>query len=276
MLDSATTRDLLERHHRRLRVLLRALLAESADAAAAWNETVARIGRVPSPADADRFGPWADGIAREVAGEWRRRKGHLPFTDDLCRQLAESAIASPRVAQERPRRSRRFLNGCPSPKGPVSPPLRHAAVDRANRRGRRSAAVGDGARSGHLARDTHLGAHRTHRPTPGQHRLAARADLTRLVLQLLNGAISADSRLVLETLLLADAPAQGALSSLCRAGSRTGMARWRAPVISESPAPTAGKLTIREWLVTITFVAACVVVVLFVILLFTGQLRGLL
>ena len=47
-------------------------------------------------------------------------------------------------------------------------------------------------------------------------------------------------------------------------------------MIPESPAPTAGKLTIREWLVTITFVAACVVVILFVILLFTGHLRGLL
>src|SRR5262249_174920 len=98
-------------------------------------------------------------------------------------------------------------------------------------------------------------------------------DLGRLTGQLLDGTITDDGRLVLETLLLADPAAQAhyhrhvALCAELRMGLR-GL-----PPLPEPPAPAAPQVSRREKFVTWAFVAACAVVFLFLIFLFTGWLR---
>ena len=123
-------------------------------------------------------------------------------------RLAESAIASPRVAQERPRALAAILERLPQPEKDL---LRRRYAMRLSIE---QIAAADARPPSATARDldilhvTLILALQDASPDSGPASPGGAADLTRLVLQLLNGTISADSRLVLETLLLADAPAQ--------------------------------------------------------------------
>jgi hypothetical protein len=89
--------------------------------------------------------------------------------------------------------------------------------------------------------------------------------------QLLNGMITNDGRVVLETLLLADVPAQ---AHYARHAALLTDLTWifrGEPPLPESPPEPPG-LTRREKVVTAAFLVCCTIAFLIIILLFTGLL----
>jgi RNA polymerase sigma-70 factor, ECF subfamily len=264
---TADQREELRRHRRRLLILLRALLPNRDDAEAAWRETIARISRQRRPS-ADDFPRWA----REVASEHRKQTNPLPFSDDLFRQLAESAGTSPKVAEERPRALGEILDRLPPPEKELlrrKYTLGLTAEQIAAAEGRPAAVV---RRDLTILHGTLVSALQEALPDGGPAEPGGASDLGRLADQLLDGTISEDGRLVLETLLLADAAAQ---AHYHRHVALAVELAWRyagEPKLPDLPSRRR-RLTAREWLVTIAFVLVCLATIAFATLLFTGQLK---
>jgi DNA-directed RNA polymerase specialized sigma24 family protein len=267
--DSAAVEGLIRQHFRRLYVYLRALLPGS-DPEAALLETVERIRRMADRSAADRFADWADGVAVQVAADWRKKLFVVPFSDDLFRQLADSARPILDQCDRRPEVLARVL-------GQLPPPERELlerkytfflpAEELAGAYGRTTAEV---VRDLTAVRGTLVAAVREGLPDTGPPPSGGAADVGRLADQLLDGTITEDGRLVLETLLLADAAAQ---AHYHRHAALAADLTWhyagprRFP---ELPAPVARRtVSTREWLVTAAFVVAVLAVAVFVVVRLT-------
>jgi DNA-directed RNA polymerase specialized sigma24 family protein len=250
-------------------------LPDGADADAALRETLLRIGRRRSSGPGGRFDERAIEVAREVAAERRKATVRLPFSDDLFRQLADRSGPPPERIEARAWALAECLHQLP-------PPERNLLRQRYEL-GRTIAqiAAADGRPPTTVVRDLSglheslLSALSATAPDGGPDPPGGAADLGRLADQLLDGTISDDSRLVLETLLLADAPAQ---AHYARHAALVTDLTWDyrgAPILPEQPAdePQPAAITRREKLVTVAFVVCCTVAMLVVVFLFTGWLR---
>ena len=272
MAESAPIAELIDRHRRRLYILLRALLPQSRDAEAAWRQTLNRLGRRSRSAPSNDFAQWANGVAREVAAE-RRQSLETPFSDDLFRQLADSAPSSLDVADRRPQAVAEILDRLPPPEKELL--RRRYALDLtadqiAAAEGRPPAVV---SRDLMILHSTLVSTLHDELPDGGPEPPGGATDLGRLTDQLLDGTISDDGRLVLETLLLADAAAQ---AHYHRHVALAVELQWKYRGEPESPKFTVlprRRVTARELTVTIAFVAACLAAAVFIALLITGQMK---
>jgi DNA-directed RNA polymerase specialized sigma24 family protein len=258
----------LFRRHRRLTHYLRALLPDASETETAFDETVRRILDPAKAFPAKGAATWADGIAREVATERRKAARTLPFSDALFRQLADAAGSALDEVEGRHRALAETL--------PQLPPPERELLRRRYELGLTAAqiAASEGRPAAMVLREL-AGLHESlanavlARGSPAP--LGGAADLGRLCFQLLDGTIGDDSRLVLETLLLADTPAQAHyLRYVALVTDLIWHYRGPPPLPKvESPAPVPG-LSRKEWVVTAVFVAACAVAIVFIVLLFGG------
>jgi len=266
--DSAA-RDVLQRHHRRLAVYLRALLPGTDPDPHLWEAAerlLGQAGRAPTDRTAER----ADEIARQVAADRRKTIAPLPFSDDLFRQLADSAGPILDQSDARPAALAQILRQLPPPERDL---LRRryelglSAEQIALAEGRPTAAI---ARELTALHGSLVSAVREALPDAGPEPPGGAADLGRLTDQLLDGTITDDGRLVLETLLLADAAAQ---THYHRHAALATDLRWHyagAPALPEPPAEVRRGVTSREWAVTVGFLVAVLAIIAFVALRLTG------
>ena len=271
MPDTAVAEGLIRQHFRRLYVYLRALLPGS-DPEAALRETVERIRRPADGSAPDRFAEWADGLAVQVAADQRKRLFVLPFSDDLFRQLADSARPVLDQCERRPEVLARVLGQLPPPERELLE-RRYAffltAEEMAEVDGRTTAEV---VRDLTALRGTLVAALRENLPDAGAPPSGGAADVGRLADQLLDGTITDDGRLVLETLLLADAAAQ---AQYHRHAALAADLTWHyagpRPYPEPPPASECRPLTAREWAVTAAFLAAVLAVAAFVVVRLAGD-----
>jgi hypothetical protein len=253
---------------RRTAVIVRALVPLASDAESVRNEIAARIGEPQAKSGIER-------LARKVAAEHRRKSGRIPFSDDLFRQLADSAPKSLDVASQRPQRLATIIGQLPSTERDLLRRKYALALSV------EQIAVADGRPASVVARDLTI-LHGTlvnallevlpdgNPPPPG-----GAADLGRLSGQLLDGTISGDGRLVLETLLLGDSAAQAHYHRHVALAVELEWLFRGAPKAPEPPRPAPlQKLTRRELLVTSAFMLTCAAVAVFIFLLLTGRLRN--
>lgn len=266
MPNPAAAQDLLRRHHRRLYVYLRALLP-GASIDGPFAEIATRIARQAKQAPPDHLTDWADGITRQVAAERRRAITPLPFSDDLFRQLADSAGPILDLSEKRPAALAEVLHQLPPPERDL---LRRKyelglnAHQIAYADGRPVAVV---ARDLTALRETLVSAVREALPDAGPEPPGGAADIGRLSDQLIDGTITDDGRLVLETLLLADAAAQVHYHRHAALAADLTWDYGRAPGLPEAtPEPSRHRLSARERIVTAVFVVAILAVVAFVVL----------
>ena len=255
-------RELVRQLRRRLYVYLRALLPGS-DVAGALQEAEERIARSDAPAEP--LAEWADGVARQVALERRKTINPLPFSDDLFRQLADSAAPILDLSEKRPAVLAEIFRQLPPPERDLlrrtyDVGLSTAQIAAAD--GRPAAVV---SRELTALRESLVRAIREALPDAGPEPPGGAADIGRLSDQLLEGTITDDGRLVLETLLLADAAAQ---AHYYRHAALAADLKWHylgPPAHSErAPAlPPQPRLTTREWIVTAAFVVAVLAVITF-------------
>jgi hypothetical protein len=218
------------------------------------------------------FATWSDGIARQVAADRRKMVTPLPFSDDLFRQLADSAGPILDQSEERPAALARVLNRLPSPEREL---LRRryalglTAEQMATAESRPAAAV---ARELTALHGILVSALREELPDTGPEPPGGAADLGRLSDQLLDGTITEDGRLVLETLLLADAPAQ---VHYHRHAALVAELTWKfagPPDLPDPPRTEPRPVTAREWAVTVAFIVAVLAVIAFAVLRLYGYL----
>ena len=259
MPEAVHTRELVPSQRRRLRVFLRALLPAATDAENALKETLRRIAERSREASARDAGAWVESIARQVAQEQRKAAVTVPFSDDLFRQIADSAGPSLQLSERRPQAMIELLAQLPPPEKEL---IRRKyelgmTVDQiARAEDRPSLAVSRELAALHeslvnLLRQS-LRDHDV--PPPG-----GAADLGRLTDQLLDGTITDDGRLILETLLLADAAAQ---AHYHRHGALTVEldVHYRGePAMTDPKVPTRRPLSTGERLVTGFFLLAILV-----------------
>jgi hypothetical protein len=253
-------------------ILLRALLPTAPDVEVIWAETLLRISKQAGALPNDDFGHRADETAREVAAEQRKADHAIPFSDDLFRQLADSAVPSVDVAERRPKVLAEIIDRLPPPEKDLlrrKYALQMMTDQIAVTEGRPAAAV---ARDLVLLHGTLVSALQEALPDGGPPSPGGASDLGRMTDQLLGGTITDDSRLVLETLLLADAAAQAHYHRHVALAIELGWKYRGEPELPDVPASPRG-LSTREWAVTIAFVCACLIAVAFITLLFTGQLK---
>jgi DNA-directed RNA polymerase specialized sigma24 family protein len=264
-------RDLLKRHHRRLAVSLRALLPGTDPDPPLWEAAERLLGQADR-APADSTSEWVDGIARQVAADRRKTLAALPFSDDLFRQLADSASPILDQSEARPAALAQVVRQLPPPERDL---LRRryelglSAEQIARAEGRPTAAI---ARELTALHGSLVSAMREALPDAGPEPPGGAADLGRLADQLLDGTITDDGRLVLETLLLADAAAQAHYHR--HAALATGL-RWHytgAPALPEPRPEVPRRVTPREWAVTVGFLVAVLALIAFVVLRLTGYL----
>jgi DNA-directed RNA polymerase specialized sigma24 family protein len=264
--DPATLRDLVERHQRRMYLFLRALLPAAADAALI--EATVQLWTRGRDVRPHKFTELVDRIAAEVAAGQRP-----PFSADLVRQLADSAGPLLDQCEKRQAAVSRLLDQLPPPERDL--------LRRTYELGMTVEQIGVAERrpAGAVQRDL-VGLHVNlvsrlleSIPDGGPAPPGGAADLGRMTNQLLNGTITDDGRLVLETLLLADAPAQAHYHRHVALVAELTMRFRGLPPIPEPPPAATPRLTRREQIVTGAFIAACVTVFLVLILLFTGHLR---
>jgi len=266
--DPATLRELVKRHQRRLYLFLRALLPAAPRAEEALADaTIVLWDRGPNVRP-EHFTDLVDRVAREVAAE-----RVSPFSADLVRQLADSAEPFLDPSDKRPAALAELL-------GQLPPPERDL-LRRKYELGMTAEQIGlaENRPASAVQRDL-VGLHailvsrlREVIPDLGPEPPGGAADLGRLTDQLLDGTITDDGRLVLETLLLADAAAQAHYHRhVALVAELTMRFRGLPPVPEPSLAP-GPRVTRREQIVTGAFVAACVVAFVVLILLFTGHLR---
>jgi RNA polymerase sigma factor (sigma-70 family) len=269
--DDATLRDLLSRHRRRLYVFLRALIPAGPETDAALQESVLQIWDRAGDVRPDEFADFAEGIARKVAAERRKSPGH--FSEDLFRQIAESAGPSLDLVEKRSAALSGLMDQLPAPDRDLLRrryELRMTPDQIALAENRPVSAVNRDLAGLHASLVSAL---RERLPDAGPEPPGGANDLGRLTGQLLEGTITDDGRLVLETLLLADAAAQAHYHRhVALVGELT--LRFRGPPpLPEPPASAAPRVSRREQVVTWAFVGACTIVFLFLIFLFTGWLR---
>ena len=260
MLESAAVHELLQRHHRRLYVYLRALLPGD-DAEAALRATAERALRQGERAPPDRLAEWADEIARQVAVERRTVMTPLPFSDDLFRQLADSAGPILDLWEKRPATLKVILHQLPPPERDLLRRRHELGLTP------EQIAHADGRPTPTVVRDltalheSLVLALRETLPDAGPEPPGGAADIGRLSDQLLDGTITEDGRLILETLLLADAAAQ---AHYHRHAALAADLKWTyggpPPLPDEKLMPPRPGLTAREWTITIAFVAALLAV----------------
>ena len=276
MPDPAPPRDLLARYHRSLTHYLRALLPDAAAADEAWRDTVERMGRRGFTRPPAEFGPWAEAVAREVAAGRRKTDSEPPFSDDLFRELAQTPGLAPDRAEARARALAGLIPQLPPPERDLLRrryELRLTVEQMASADGRPPSAV---ARDLAGLHETLVGAVQAASPDGGPDPPGGAADLGRMADQLLDGTIGDDSRLVLETLLLADAPAQAHYRRHAALVTDLSWAYQGTPPLPDPPAPagpTRPPLLLRERVVTAAFVAACLATAVLVILLLSGAFR---
>ena len=262
-------RELVRQEHRRLHVYLRALLPGS-DVEGALRETEERIARSQAPTE--RPAEWADGMARQVAAERRKTITPLPFSDDLFRQLAASAGPILDLTEKRSGALAEILRQLPPPERDL---LRRkyqvglAADQIAAADGRPVAVVSRDLAALH---ESLVSALRETLPDAAPEPPGGAADIGRLSDHLLDGTITDDGRLVLETLLLADAAAQ---AHYHRHAAVVADLEWLysgRPTIPEpaQAVPAPPRLTTREWIVTAAFLVAVLAVITFAIVRFAS------
>ncbi|HEX3151257.1 MAG TPA: hypothetical protein VHR66_24480 [Gemmataceae bacterium] len=261
MADPAAVDALVGKYHRRLAVYLRALLPAAKDADAALRETMVRLAEHASESPATNTADWAERIARQVAVERRQGQSPLPFSDDLFRQLADSAGPILHQSETRPAVLAQILKQLPPPEREL--------VRRRYELGLRGdqIALAENQSATAVARDlaslhaSLVSALRQDLPDTGLEPPGGATDLGRMADQLFDGTISEDGRLVLETLLLADAAAQ---VHYHRHAALIAELTWQyggAPALPELPKPKRRGITGREWAVTIAFLVACTIVI---------------
>jgi DNA-directed RNA polymerase specialized sigma24 family protein len=262
-------RELVPQRRRRLYTYLRSLLPGT-DVEGALVDTERRITRRDAPTA--RLVEWADGIAREVAAERRKTISPLPFSDDLFRQLADSAGPILDQSEKRPAALKEILRQLPPPE--------RLLLRRKYELGMLcdQIAVADGRPVAVISRDlaalheSLVAALREAVPDAGPEPPGGAADIGRLSDQLLGGTITDDGRLVLETLLLADAAAQ---VHYHRHGALAAELKWHyagPPSLPESPPapPARTGLTPREQIVTAAFLVAILAVITFAVVRFAS------
>jgi DNA-directed RNA polymerase specialized sigma24 family protein len=270
--DPDAIRELVSRHHRRLYVLLRALQPRANDADTALEETIRRIEARGQAIPADRFTDWADRLAIEIAGESRTSSPKTSFSDDLLRQLADSAGPYLARSVKRPAALAEILAQLPPPERDLlrrKYELGMTTDQIALAENRPFASVSRDLVSLHASM---VAALRDNLPDTGPEPPGGAGDLGRLTGQLLDGTISDDGRLVLETLLLADAAAQ---AHYHRHAVLVAELTWHyggpraLPPLPRQPAQPA--VTKREWIVTYAFLAACVAALTLVLVVVIRQ-----
>jgi DNA-directed RNA polymerase specialized sigma24 family protein len=230
-------------------------VANAADAETAFRETLARMSLRSRTAPRKGFEQWAEDIARQIAQEQRKATTATMFSDDLIRQLADSAGPSLDLAERRPAALAELLNQLPPPEKELlrrkyelgmTPEQIAQAEDRPVLSvAREMAALHESLIN--LLRQA-LREHDV--PPPG-----GASDLGRLTDQLLDGTINEDGRLILETLLLADAAAQAHYHRHVALACELNWAYRGQPVIAVADLPKA-QASPREWLVTAIFILA--------------------
>jgi len=264
-------RELLNQHRRRLSVYLRALLPAKAQAETAFQETVSRLHQQIRQAPKTKFAQWSENIARQVALERRRHQNPLPFSDDLFRQLADTIGPLLDRLEHYHGQFAEILERLPPPEREFLR-RRHELELTAEQIGlteERPASV--------VSRDLTL-LHATivsslneevplGPPLPG-----GAMDLGRLSDQLLDGTINGDGRLILETLLLADAPSQ---AHYLRHVALECELNWRYRGEPGLPMATLNRhLSTREKWVTIAFATTFLVVLAFVTFVVGNRLNA--
>jgi hypothetical protein len=260
--DAAPATDGKHRLGRRVYTYLTALLPGGDVDAAVW-KAMDRIGSA---------GERADEVARQVASELRKSTTPLPFSDDLFRQLADSAAVVLDHVEQRPAALDEVHHQLPPPERDL--------IRRRYELGMtvEQIAVADSRTAAAVARDlaalheSVVTAMRAIVPDVGPEPPGGASDIGRLSDQLLSGTITDDGRLVLETLLLADAAAQ---AHYHRHAALIADLQWKfagPPAIDEATLQPSRRLSGREWAVTIAFVVAVLAVIAFAILRLTGPL----
>jgi DNA-directed RNA polymerase specialized sigma24 family protein len=241
-----------------LYVYLRALLPAAHDALAAFRETVERIRASSQSAPSKNFVEWAESIARQVALDRRKACRSVPFSDDLFRQLADSVSPSLSLDERRPAAIEELWGQLPQPEKELlrrKYELGMTTDQIAVAEDRSPTAISREMTALHASlvnllrqsiRDPDL-------PPPG-----GASDLGRLTDQLLDGTINDDGRLILETLLLADAAAQ---AHYHRHVAMTCELTWKHRgllAVADLPETVIRKVSVREWVVTIAFLLGVV------------------
>jgi DNA-directed RNA polymerase specialized sigma24 family protein len=253
--DSAATQDVISQRQRQLYLFLRALLPRAADTEAALHETLIRIvGRNIRP---EAFAESAERIAREVAAERQP-----PFSADLLRQLVASIGPFLELAEKRPAALEEFLHQLPGPERDLLRRKYELGMTTEQIALAENRAVSSVSRDLVGLHATLVSALRSALPDSGPEPPGGAADLGRLTDQLLDGTITDDGRLVLETLLLADAAAQAHYHRhVALAAELTMRFRGLPPIPEVSREENRrGRVSRREWVVTAAFVAACLAV----------------
>jgi DNA-directed RNA polymerase specialized sigma24 family protein len=268
--DDATLRELINWHHRRLYMFLRSLLPAAAETEAALRTTERQIWDRARDVRPEKFVETANGIARRVAAERRRTPGS--FSEDLFRQLADFEGPSLEVIEKRRAALGEVLEQLPPPERDLLRRKYELGMTP------EQIALSENRPVKSVNRDL-VGLHasvvaalRERVPDRDPEPPGGAGDLGRLTDQLLDGTITEDGRLVLETLLLADAAAQAHYHRHVALVAELTLRFRGVPPVPEPPVPSP-RVSRREQVVTWAFVAACVVVFLFLILLFTGLLR---
>jgi DNA-directed RNA polymerase specialized sigma24 family protein len=268
--DPVQVRELLERHKYRLYVYLQALLPGGRPHKE-FRDAGIRVLRHPEPPVPERFVPWAEDIARQVATEHRRTLAALPFSDDLFRQVADSAEPVLAVCERHPSALAEVLGQLPPPERDLLRERYSAGrtVDQiAHVLERKPAAV---ARDLNALHASLVAALYEARPDTGPPPPGGATDIGRLTIQLVDGTITDDGRLVLETLLLGDA---ATLTHYHRNVALVAALDWThgwQPVLPET-VPVNHRLTVREWAVTAAFLVAVLAVIAFALLRLYGYL----
>src|SRR5262245_39656395 len=234
-------------------------MPDAAEADAAVAEAMGRIDRQSGETRADNLPGWVQDVARQVVTERRKALSPLPFSDDLFRQLAESAEPVLAVAERRSAVLGELLKQLPPPDRDLlrrKYELGHSALQIGQSAGRPATAVARELAGLHVSLISALrDAVRDAGPAPP----ADTADLARLFGQLLDGTISEDGRVVVQTLLLADSIAQAYYHRQVALAVDLEWTFRGVPPLPALPEPTVARkrVTTREWAVTAAFLAAC-------------------
>jgi DNA-directed RNA polymerase specialized sigma24 family protein len=267
----AGVRVLVEQHKRRLYTYLQALLPGD-NPARPFRETVSRIERNLNQSTAEVFVTSAEEIARQVASESRKTKSPLPFSDDLLRQLAETAGPVLDQYDRRPSALSEILRQLPPPEQQLLRETYSAGRSNAEVAAIVNRPVAEVCRDLVALRSGLVAALYRALPDNGPPPGGGATDLGRLADQLLDGPISDDGRLVLETLLLGDVAAQ---THYHRHAALLADLDWTfgwPPALPDPPMAEKHGLSAREWVVTVAFVAAILAVTVFAFLRLAGHM----
>lgn len=270
--DPSAIRDLVTRHHRRLYVFVRTLEPRANEADIVLEESIRRIERREDVITDDRFTAIAERIAFETVAELRKDGTLLPFTGDLLRQLGDSANPFSAQADKRPAGLVEILAQLPAPDRDLLRRKYELGMTTDQIALSENRPVASVARDLVALHASIVAALRDNLPDSGPEPPGGAGDLGRLAGQLLDGTINDDGRLVLETLLLADAAAQ---AHYHRHAALIAELTWHyggpraLPPLPQRPAPPT--VTPREWIVTYAFVAACLAALTLVIVVLIRQ-----